>query len=329
LWQNKDERTVVIQKAGAKMQLRYEEDLVEAAVLVSASGRIKGISNLQIARFHREREKLYSIMDPDERNSAFFRLHLDWFREWGLERLLTEALQEFPLLPKSLRILAFRKARGKTDDGTELYVNEAGDRNGVVAIRPELLAMERQLGAFLRHELMHLQDMVDPAFGYVPELPLSGLFMSQHRVARERYRLLWDVTIDGRLTHQRRNTVATEDQRRQEFADVFDFWPEARQRQVFQELWTNPAPTHQMLVDLVQDPRQVQTGIGPLPGAPCPLCGFPTFAWAEPASLTEDLQRAIQAEFPRWTAPQGACARCLAIFRSRSTHSSHPSPASP
>ena len=69
------------------MQLRYDEDFIEAAAFLCTSGRRKGVPSLQIARFHREREKLYAILDPDERNTAFFKLHLDWFREWGLEKL--------------------------------------------------------------------------------------------------------------------------------------------------------------------------------------------------------------------------------------------------
>ena len=80
------------------MQLRYDEDFIEAAVFLCASGRRKGVPSLQISRFHREREKLYGILDPDERNAAFFKLHLDWFREWGLELPLTRMLDEFLLV---------------------------------------------------------------------------------------------------------------------------------------------------------------------------------------------------------------------------------------
>jgi hypothetical protein len=297
------------------MHLRYEEDFVEEAVLLCARGRRKGASSLHVARFHYEREKLYQILDPDERNAAFFRLHLEWFREWGLETSLTGLLDEFPFLPKALDVLAFRKSRGKNDDGTELYVNEAGNRSGVVALRPERLARDQQLRAFLRHELTHLQDMVDPAFGYRPELPLAGAFVSQHRAAQERYRLLWDVTIDGRLTSGLRDTVATKDQRLAEFAAAFAFWPEAKQRETFEALWSNSAPTHQMLVELVCDPRQAQANVGPRPGAPCPLCGFPTFAWATAASLSERAMSSIRSEYPHWTPEQGACARCSEIYR--------------
>ena len=95
------------------MQLRYDEDLVEAAVLLSASAARQGLPALQIARFHRQREKLYSILDPDERNSAFFQFHLDWFCEWGLAKLLIESVREFALLQTYLSFLVIRKSRSK------------------------------------------------------------------------------------------------------------------------------------------------------------------------------------------------------------------------
>ena len=119
------------------MQLRYDEDFIEAAAFLCASGKRKDVPSLQIARFNRERERLYGILDADERNTAFFKLHLDWFREWGLEKLLTDLLKEFPLLPEKLAVLAVRKTRGKNDEGAELYVNEAGQRNAILALRPE------------------------------------------------------------------------------------------------------------------------------------------------------------------------------------------------
>jgi hypothetical protein len=297
------------------MHLRYDEDFVEAAVFLCASGRHKGIPSLQISRFNREREKLYAILDPDERNSAFFHLHLEWFREWGMETLLTEPLKDFPLLPQALKIMAFRKSRGKSDEGTELYVNEAGERNGVVAMRPERLGREAELESFMRHELAHLHDMVDPAFGYRPELSFAGPSLSQQRLARERYRLLWDVSIDGRLVGRGRQTVATKEQRWSEFSGVFGFWTEARQEQVFNSLWNDPQPAHRAFEELVCDPCQLQSTTGPRPGAPCPLCGFPTFAWADDSSLTEDAVTLIRSEFAHWVPGQGACSRCVDVYR--------------
>lgn len=297
------------------MHLCYDEDFVEAVVLLCASGRWRSISSLQISRFNRERERLYDICDPDDRNAAFFKLHLEWFREWGLEKLLTGPLQEFPLLSSALSVLAFRKARGKDDDGAELYVNEAGTRTGVLAMRPERLARGLNLVPFLRHELAHLHDMVDPAFGYRPELAGLCDSLGSQRLARERYRLLWDVSIDGRLSQVGRQTIATRDERWLAFTCAFPFWNEPRQQQIFDALWTNSSPSHRCLEELVCDPRQLQNASGPQAGAPCPLCGFPTFAWGDAASLAHTMVTAIQSEFPFWAPEQGICARCHAIYR--------------
>ncbi len=296
------------------MHLRYDEDFVEAAVLLCARGRRKSVPPMHVARFNRERDRLYAVLDPDERNAAFFRLHLEWFREWGLEELLIKPLGEFPGLTERLNFLAFRKSRARDDDGAELYVNETGERNGVVAMRPERLEQGAELLRFLRHEFMHLHDMVDPAFGYRLELPVSAPSAGSHRLARERYRLLWDVTIDGRLSRSGKPTMATRDQHRLAFARAFPFWTEPGQEEVFNALWTDTAPCHDKLAELACDPRGLQSSPGPRPGAACPLCGFPTFAWADAASLADDTVRAIQSEFPHWAQADGACARCASIY---------------
>ena len=297
------------------MNLQYDEDFVEEVVRLCAAGRCKRIASLQFSRFNRERERLYSILDPDERNAAFFALHLEWFREWRLEEPLTDAMREFPLLAQKLKVLAFRKPHGRNDEGAELYVNDLQARHGVVAMRPERFAAEEGLRAFLRRELMHLHDMLDPAFGYEPDLPVTGPSLSKRRLARERYRLCWDISIDGRLACRGLGTTGTKNQRWIEFSAGFAFWTEGRQQEAFEMLWNDATPTHRMLVNLVRDAHDAQVTEGSGPGAPCALCGFPTFAWAESQSLDERTVRAIIAEFPHWRPEQGLCSRCAAIYR--------------
>ncbi len=296
------------------MRLRYDEDFVEAVVLGAAGAGQRNIPALQISRFHRHRERLYTILDPDERNAAFFKLHLEWFREWGLEQRLIGPLRHFPLLATGLAALAVRQARGRDDEGSELYVNEQGVRTGVLAMRPERLIRDLELPTFLRHELTHLNDMLAPAFGYRPELAGAGEFLGSQRLARERYRLLWDVTIDGRAARDGHPTLATREQRWVAFIRGFPFWDDTQQREIFDSLWSDPRPTHARLEELVRDPRQLLRA-GPGPGSPCPLCGFPSFAWAEAASLADETLKAIQAEFPAWSPRRGVCRRCAEIYR--------------
>lgn len=298
------------------MQLRYDEDFIEAAVFLSASGRRKGVPALQIARFHREREKLYGILDPDARNAAFFKLHLEWFREWGLEDALTAVLQAFPVVRQQLTALAVRKATGKNDEGAELYVNAQGQRTGMLALRLERLVNEAALREYLRHEFTHLHDMLDPAFGYTPDLDLPGLNQAQRRLARERYRLLWDITIDGRLTAAGHTPMQTREQHAAAFATGYTFWDEAKRASTFSGLWQNAAPTHALFLGLIADPRGLREAHRPVPGASCPLCGFPTFAWADASSLPQGILARIGVEFAGWAPEQGLCGRCLETYES-------------
>ncbi len=50
-------------------------------------------------------------------------------------------------------------------------------------------------------------------------------------------------------------------------------------------------------------------------GAPCPLCGFPTYAWAPAIDLP--VERVIQEDFPAWRSRDGACARCVEAYAVR------------
>jgi len=301
------------------MHLRYDEDLIEAAVFRAASGRRAAVPPLQVARFHRNRERLYAILNADERNAAFFRLHLDWFREWGLERPLTELIEEFVLLPPSLDLLAFRKARGPNEEGAELFVNEAGQRHAVVALRPERFEQTPALTDFLRHEFTHLQDMVDPAFGYSPELPVAGWNPARQRLVRERYRLLWDITIDGRIAQAGRRPMASREQHWTAFSRGYSFWSPARQCQEFEGLWRNRSPRHGDLIALAADPRGLCDQQQPVPGAPCPLCSFPTFDWVEAGRIAPEIAARVSAEFPDWSLSLSLCGRCHEVYQVAAT----------
>lgn len=307
------------------MQLRYDDDFLEGAVFFCANSRRNAPPTLQVRRFHSEREKLYDILDPDERNEAFFRLHLEWFREWSLEKLLLEIAAEFPLLRTDLNALVFRKARTKTDEGAELYVKESEScvnsgagvpllRHAVVALRVERFEQRAELAGFLRHEFTHLHDMLNPEFGYSPQLHLPGQNAAQQRATRERYRLLWDITIDGRLAE--RGFDSLKQKHRVAFDQTFNFWSKEKRAGTFESFWSNSAPRHEHLVAIASDPRKVKSSSEPQPGGPCPLCAFPTFAWANVEAIARETLVLISSEFPEWSSEQGLCGRCAEIYKS-------------
>ncbi|MBI2950164.1 MAG: hypothetical protein HYY23_21220 [Verrucomicrobia bacterium] len=300
------------------MRLLFDDELIESVVFLCALGKGPGLPPLQVRRFHRERERAYSVLDPDERNAAFSRVHAAWFHEWGLDQCLARVIAGFPLLDQSLQAMVFRKARNKSEEAADLYVNANGENHGIVALHSERFANEVSLRAFLNHELMHVSDMVDPAFGYSRDVSQFGETASKKRLVQERYRLLWDVTIDGRLTRLERATVASLERRRDEFERAYSFLDADRRRALFESLWIGPSPQHQALLDVARDPRGLTGSRAQAPGAPCPLCGFAAFAWVEGSALKPHTVSAIKKEFPSWTIEESVCHRCVEIYEAPS-----------
>ncbi|MCP5522312.1 MAG: hypothetical protein H7A46_12270 [Verrucomicrobiales bacterium] len=300
------------------MTFLFEDDLVEGAVFLCASGKRPGIPLLQIRRFHAERERCYAIPDPDDRAAAFARVQLVWFQEWRLEGALRATVSRFPALKSGLAALAFRQARGRNDEGAELYRNPDGAQQGIVALNPNRFASDSDLTRFLHHELAHLADMVDENFGYSPVLDGTAQTASQQRLVRDRYRLLWNVSVDGRLTRRGLGTVADETRRRGEFNRGFAFLEDARRQAVFDNLWGGHTAGHEDLLAIASDPRGLHEQYAPVPGAPCPICGFAAFQWVEVTTLQSAARKRIHADFPNWHGEGSLCARCAEIYESTS-----------
>jgi hypothetical protein len=298
------------------MKLLFEDDLVEAAVQLCARGARPGVPALQVRRFHAERERCYAVLDPDERVAAFARVHLEWFREWGLAWLLECCLEPFRGLKPALATLAFRLARGRTDEGAELYRNAEGQSQGIIALHPDRLREDDLLRGFLHHELAHLADMVAPGFGYTPDLAGAGQTAAQQRLIRERYRLLWNVSVDGRLHQRGLATVCDAAQRQRELERGFAFLPAARRTELLAGLWTGTLATHAELLEIAADPRDFREVHAPVPGAHCPLCGFAAFQWADLRALPSAALARIRSEFPAWREDEVPCARCAEIYQS-------------
>ena len=84
----------------------------------------------------------------------------------------------------------------------------------------------------LRHELMHVVDQVDEAFGYdETKVPKSGT--AQLR----RYKYLWNVYIDSRLIKAGRPAYATLDSRGDEMGECWPEFSEGTRKGLFDYLW--------------------------------------------------------------------------------------------
>ncbi len=286
--------------------------LVEAAVWAAIRG---GDGE---AAYHREREAAYALTDPEKRDRAFERVDGAWFSRLGLGEPVREAvLEQGPLLDSVRRILLGWAARDK-DQGAELFVAGGIERSVVITIRPETLVVRESARAFLRRELTHIADMLDPAFQYEPRLPRQPAGPSHDRRLQDRYRTLWNCSVDGRLVARGILDAGARDARLMEFRRAFPALKE-RTEECFDRLFDAARPAHPDLVTLAADPA-VAFGLEDAAEASprCGVCSFPTVDLEpEPALLPDAVVTAIMEDIPGWVAGQGICRQCADLYRAR------------
>jgi hypothetical protein len=256
------------------------------------------------------------------REAQFQRLALHWFTRFGLRERLEGIIHQHASFASSVATGRIVRAVKGSAEGADLVDVTARESPGsrpmlVVRLRPESLLAPEPLAAFLRHELMHIRDMLDPAFGYDRTPPQSDAGPSADNLLRDRYRVLWDVTIDGRLAQASPGRPQVRDLRWREFkrafaalgdgcADAFDHW------------WNLPHPTHAALLAFATAPPGAAFGHGT---GRCPICQFPV-ASLDPrvATLPEHVVRALQAEHGSWQREHGICSQCVDLYGARYGH---------
>ena len=299
--------------------LEYEPALVEEAVLHALRG------HREERAFRRDRDRLYGVPDPEAREGAFRDLHAAWFERLGLGRAILLAFHEQPAIGAATLGCRIATARSREEEGAELFVRPPGpglverDRRWVVVrLRPEALGASERLLRFLRHELLHIADMLDPHFGYEPR-PWQAADPVPERLLRDRYRVLWDATIDGRLARLGLVPPSVRADRLRDFIRAFPRQG-ARAEEAFGRFFDGAACTHVDLVAFAADPGSAlgTTGEGPHPGERCPLCRFPTHTFeTEPQALPPKVLDRVRVDFPAWDPARGLCQQCAELYRAR------------
>ena len=308
----------------------YDARLLEEAVLRVVRARPAA----EQQRFHRQRDVAYEVSDPDAQDRAFGRIHQRWFVQLALGWPLQRALADTGMVLTRASECRVTTAVSRKDEVADLfdwsYPGGVGDtiRDGdpslpdhgkviLVRLRPESFLEPRALLRFLRHELMHVADMLDPSFGYQKQLPVFDTGPSYDNILRHRYRVVWDTSIDGRLFG--RGVVGPEvrQARHREFAATFQMLGEETRRS-FSRWFSEDNPAHDDLVAFVCDPRGFGHGRSNRFTGRCPICRFPTAALdPHPERLTEAARTELKADHPSWNLDQGLCAQCADLYQAR------------
>jgi hypothetical protein len=296
--------------------LSIAPDLMEEAVLRAE----RTVPPPAARAFRRKRNPIYEIRDDEAREAAFHALAREWFDRFGLRDTLEAVIGEYPALARQLRGGRIVRAIARSAEGADLVDTpqpSASQPLLVLRLTPESLLEREALRSFLRHELLHVVDMLDPEFGYERTMPKSDDGPSADNILRDRYRIVWDVTIDGRLAQAGLGTQRTRDQRWREFKTAYallaDESPDA-----FEYWWTQAHPTHAQLLTFATAPGRSAAAHG---SGRCPFCRFPVAALdSRVSTLTEPVLAALRADHPSWRVEQGICSQCLDLYEARYGH---------
>lgn len=284
------------------LDLEYEPDLVEAAVLEALRG------HPEEPRFRRERDPIYEIPDTEARDAEFRHLGVRWFERLALAEPLDLALGEAPNVTAGCGRAIVGRARTARDEVADLRVGSSGRPTLLIRLRAETLARRDRALPVLRHELAHVADMLDPAFGYEPRLAAGS---AREPLLRDRYRALWDTLIDGRLSRLGRAPASARIDRWRDFIRAFPELGEGAEA-AFARFWDGPRPAH---ADLLAFAAGEADGTR---RPECPLCRLPARDFEpEPETLPEAVATAIAGDFPWWTPDAGLCRRCAELYRAR------------
>ncbi len=223
----------------------YERALVEAAVLAWLGGRPEERA------FQAERDGVYEIPDPEAREAAFAALHGAWFERLRLDRPLPKALAERPEIAGRCARCIVARVMAARDESADLLVAPPALPTLLVRVRAATLCVPERWERLLRHELLHVADMLDPTFDYAPRLPSSPEGPAHDRRLAERYRVLWDAYVDGRLARAGWAPAQAREARLEEFARAF---PELGDRAAaaFERFFDAARRTHADLVAFAQ-----------------------------------------------------------------------------
>ena len=289
----------------AAFPVEYEPRLVEAAVLAAVRRRN------QEAIFLRDRDGLYETEDHEAREAAFAALHTRWFEQLELDDPLRVALGERPEITAGCDGGHVVHAVLASDEGADLRVTPDALPTLLVCARAETLSRPEHFLDLLRHELLHVADMLDPRFGYAPTVGGGDLSPARERLLRDRYRVLWDAYVDGRLTRLGHAPLAVRLVRWRDFAQAYA-WLGSRTEAAFERFFDASVCTHRDLAEFAE-----RSDEGPATGR-CPLCGLPAPA-LEPgaAELAAAVLTAITRDFASWRPADGVCGRCAELYQQR------------
>jgi hypothetical protein len=294
-------------------EIQFESDFL-TDVVMEVIKRDQEVYN----RYHKIADQIYEKIPEEERNDAFSELHCRLAGELGFEGVLRNVLREYGGSLQNITRVMVIKVYDRREEGADLrkQMDEEGEIVVMLALRPTRFVLsgensQQVLLSFLRHELQHIVDMLDPDFEYHHGESLADLPQKENLI-RDRYRLLWDITIDGRLFRRGKLINTQKEEHYEKFKSLFTRLPEKDKLDWFESLWNSNHPKHFDLLRQAKKGMEAHGTKSKREGGICHLCNFPTYDWIH--KVSKKVQALIQKDFPDWKIEMSLCSRCYEVY---------------
>jgi len=295
--------------------IRFEPYLIEEVVFLRVK-QAEALGQKDLVRsFHEARTLLYAKADEEDLKQGFQDMAWSFFRSFGLDQYFLDLFQEFPLLLASDLNVHVKSTFHKNQERAELFV-DTFSQTLIVSLRVHQLLDISRLAPFLRHELMHISDMLDLEFHYDPKPVLGGTGQIEEELVRDRFRVLWNLYVSVRLAQSGRTPYMPFDDLKGEFEKSFSHLEGDGKEKVIRDFLERKRWTQSDLIQLARNDRSNRLlGEG---GLRCPLCHFTSYEgkrfWG---AEHRPIMNEIQNDFPGWTSSEGLCTQCFDLYDSR------------
>lgn len=308
------------------MKIRFDPCLTEAVVFQEITRRQEMGDPTPFRDYHLTADPLYHC-SPDAREVGLQRLHALFFERLGYAQGVQQAVDEFQEIEARASEVVVAIAATSHEEGADLGREQvSGSSRAITRVGIRLQADRfldlAGLRRYLRHELCHITDLFSPDFGYAGD--------TVETIIRNRYRLLWCLSIDARLEMAGREPHVDKQTHRLQFDAAYRTFAPAVRQAVFERLWRPEPVSHASLLLMARSNEALLRLTGEaglyesenlhrtrLPGSPCPLCRFPSHHFADDCLLDRALTAEIRQDFPSWTVDDGLCERCLELYSLR------------
>lgn len=296
-------------------QIDFGTDFIEETVFFTVYELERQCKQMELVeRFHLDRSRLYEVVDETNQNQ-FEEFYLDFFRELGLRQFFYDLMANFPRLAKENVRLLIRRSYGRKSEGTELFVR-GSVRTVITALQTTRILDLNFLNGYLRHEWMRISDMLDPQFEYDAHAGLRGTNEIEDNLNRERFKILWDLSIASRLLNEGHFSFMNIEELKDRFERVFSTWFSEARDAIYETVVRSWPISQKALIDFsVAGDHKRASGFAPVR---CPLCHFTSYQLLR---NWEDDRAGVcfmaQEDYPKWFPEDGMCAQCFELYRSR------------